>query len=318
MCRLESAHGAAPAHCRAIQKSATCGPTVCVCVCVRVCMCGEYAMLLSETNNWDRCFWMTCHQARRRLWLKKKTKWSWGTKFALKGEHTFSAFLVLQIKQKEGAFSLLTLAPSQKRAILFETLAERPSRHHSSTCLSQLVCRVSLSLVLLYNVTFFGFLSAAFSLALYSLSLCRLHHIFFENTLFFVIESVLCTRVWWKEQFFKVMVRSRWNLWPRCVGACQCVIESRYYSGPFFLAHSLHKSRGVLLKKEKKMDESGWNENRNLVLLPCRRLFLQRMSSLHFSHPGDPSCFLPMSCHLWSPATPWSGNRERPISSFEF
>lgn len=182
------------------------------------------------------------------------------------------------------------------------TLARRPSRTpvlllacYLCTVWTLSLCNVVASLL--------NLLSAAFSDIAFYLSLPTCIS-FFENAPFFVVvmaESVLCDHVRQEKQFFQSNGACKRNLWPRCVGTCRCVIESRYVSTPFFCVCPFFTQQWrSIFRKEKRMRECVKREQEFhfAAILP------EIMFPLHLSDlPVPPFCFclhyatcLPLQC----------------------
>lgn len=191
---------------------------------------------------------------------------------------------------------------------MWRVRAAKP-RPSSSTCL-QLVYRVSLFYALC-NVfaSLLDLLSAALTFAFYlSLPTC-ISLSFWERSVFLLWRPSLfvCDHVWQEEQCFQSNGACKRNLWPRCVGTCRCVIESRYVLNPslFFVPFVYTAVEECYLEKRKKKRgyENVSSENRNFILLPfCLEMYFH-CTSLNYQ------ClwFLPTLCDL-TPAVPWSGS----------
>lgn len=96
---------------------------VCMCACLYVWeICNA---TVRNKNKTGRCFRMARHQARRRLWWKKKANQvKLENEVHIKGRTNVFRFLVFcRLKRKKEAFSLFlfspVVAPSQKRAMGF-------------------------------------------------------------------------------------------------------------------------------------------------------------------------------------------------------
>lgn len=119
-CAHDVAHGSSSSS----AASAAYGPTMCVCV--RVCMCGKYAMLLSETKTKQAGVfgWPATKQEEDCDEKKKANQVKLENEVHIKGRTNVFRFLVFcRLKRKKEAFSLFlfspVVAPSQKRAMGF-------------------------------------------------------------------------------------------------------------------------------------------------------------------------------------------------------
>lgn len=156
---------------------------------------------------------------------------------------------------------------------MWRVRAAKP-RQGSSTCL-QLVYRVSLFYALC-NVfaSLLDLLSAALTFAFYlSLPTC-ISLSFWERSVFLLLwrqSLFVCDHVWQEEQCFQSNGACKRNLWPRCVGTCRCVIESRYVSNPslFFVPFVYTAVEECYLEKRKKKEDATMCEARTGISFCC-------------------------------------------------